>query len=133
MKVLTATREKQGRRNNDFSWTVDGELVFFPPLDCSRGSVDDDCGCRRAMAGMVSHRATTTIKVIDRQDLDPDSYLDLVADGLKSQGYVTDELLRSSEVREWVADTARELMAMADFFEEGSVVERRGDTIQVRP
>ena len=86
MKVLAATRQTQGWRDNDFCSTVEGELVFFAPFECSRGFVDDDCGCRRSMAGLVRHRATTTIKVIEREDLDPETYFVLIADGLESQG-----------------------------------------------
>ena len=86
MKVLAATRQTQGWRDNDFCWTVEGELVFFAPFECSRGFVDDDCGCRRSMAGLVRHRATTTIKLIEREDLDPETYFVLIADGLESQG-----------------------------------------------
>ncbi|MGH2827642.1 MAG: DUF7715 family protein, partial [Actinomycetota bacterium] len=53
--MLTATNQTQRWRDNDFCWTVEGELVFLAPLQCEPGSVDDECGCRRAMAGMVSH------------------------------------------------------------------------------
>jgi hypothetical protein len=31
MKVLISTDQTQGWRANDFCWTVEGELVFFPP------------------------------------------------------------------------------------------------------
>ena len=92
MKVLVATNETQGARENDFCWTVEGELVFIPPIECGRGYVDDNCGCRRSMAGMVSWRATTTVKVVEREDLDPTNYYTLVVDALESQGYVTKEL-----------------------------------------
>jgi hypothetical protein len=44
MQVLAATIETQGWRKNDFSWTVDGELVIFGPFDCGRGDVDDGRG-----------------------------------------------------------------------------------------
>jgi hypothetical protein len=36
MKVLVATDQTRGWRANDFCWTVEGELVFFPPLECAR-------------------------------------------------------------------------------------------------
>jgi hypothetical protein len=92
MKVLTASNQTQGWRDNDFSWTVEGELVVFPPIECGRGTIDDSCGCRRSMAGLVSHRATTTIKVAEREELDPDTYFMLISDGLRDQDYVTKEL-----------------------------------------
>jgi hypothetical protein len=68
-------------------------LVFFPPIECGRGTIDDHCGCRRSMVGLVSHRATTTIKVIERPDLDPDISSTLIADGLQSHCYVIAELM----------------------------------------
>jgi hypothetical protein len=132
MNVLTATSHTQGWRDNDFCWTVEGELVFMPPIECGRGSVDDDCGCRRALAGMVSHRATTTIKVTRREELDPDTYFKLVADAHRDQGYVTTELMKDPEVNEWLRDITDELRAMAERFEAGTVLERRGDFLYVR-
>lgn len=132
MKVLTATRRTQGWRDNDFSWTVEGELVFFAPFECGRGSVDDDCGCRRSMAGLVSHRATTTVRVVEREDLDPETYFALIADGLASQGYVTEELMANRNVDEWVHDLTDELIYLAANCSVGTVLERRGDVIAPR-
>jgi hypothetical protein len=36
MKVLTATSDTQGWRDNDFCWTVEGELVLLAPIECGR-------------------------------------------------------------------------------------------------
>lgn len=132
MKVLTATDKTQGRRGNDFCWTVEGELVFLPPIECDRGSIDDDCGCRRSMAGLVSRRATTTIKVASREELDPNTYFALISDGLRDQGYVTEELMTNPDVNEWLHDVTDELMCIADAFPASTVLERRGDLINVR-
>jgi hypothetical protein len=98
MNVLTATNQTQGWRGNDFCWTVEGELVVFPAIECGRGSIDDGCGCRRSMAGLASHRATTTIKMDPREGLDRDTYFMLISDGLGDQGYVTEELMRRIEM-----------------------------------
>ena len=132
MNVLTATNQTQGWRDNDFCWTVAGELVFFPPLECDCGSIDDRCGCRRALAGIASHRATTTIKVVDREELDPDTYFMLISDGLRDQGYVTKELMTKREVNDWLHDVIDDLMYIAGTFEVGTVLERRGDFVNVR-
>jgi hypothetical protein len=35
MNVLTATSHTQGWRDNDFCWSVEGELVFMPPIECA--------------------------------------------------------------------------------------------------
>jgi hypothetical protein len=133
MKVLTATGQTQGWRSNDFCWTVEGELVFFPPLECGDGSIDDACGCRRSMAGLVSKSATTTIKVAAREELDPSTYFVLISDGLREQGYVTEELMRDPNVNEWLHDITDELMCIADAFAVATVLERRGDIVSVRP
>ena len=132
MKALTATNQTQGWRDNDSVWTVEGELVFFPPIECGRGSIDDGCGCRRSMAGLVSHRATTTIKVGDREELDPDTYFMLISEGVRDQGYVTEEPMRNRNVGEWLHDLADELMYLAGRLPTGTVLERRGDFMNVR-
>jgi hypothetical protein len=132
MKVLTATSDTQGWRDNDFCWTVEGELVFLVPFECARGFVDDDCGCRRSMAGLASHRATTTMKVVERDDLDPDTYFALTADGLHSQGYVKEALLDNPNVVAWVRELADELIDVAASWPAGTVLERRGDVIAAR-
>ena len=132
MKVLTATGQTQGWRDNDFRWTLEGELVFFAPFECSRGTTDDECGCRRSMAGLVSQRATTTVKVAERVDLDPDIYFTLIADGLQSQGYVTEDLMEKPNVSDWVRDLTDELIYLAGRCPVGMVLERRGDLIVPR-
>lgn len=132
MKVLTATRETQGWRANDYCWAIEGELVIFIPLECSGGSVDDECGCRRGMGGMTSRRATTTMKVVDRSDLTRDTYLHLIKENLKAQGYLTDELLESAEVEDWVRHQTDELIHLAKMFPLNAVVERRDDFLSIR-
>jgi hypothetical protein len=132
MKVLTATNETQGWRDNDFCWTVEGELVVFPPVECDCGSIDDDCGCRRSMAGLVSHRATTTMKVVDREELDPETYFMLIKDGLEKQGYLTKELEKDPDVKEWLRDLDDDLRRTADAFPPSTILERRGDFVGVR-
>jgi hypothetical protein len=132
MKVLTATSQTQGWRDNDFCWTVEGELVLFVPFECSRGSIDDGCGCRRSMGGAVSHRATTTMQVTERSDLNADAYFGLIADSLESQGYVNERLLTKAEVEDWVRDLSEELISLAAPWPVGTVVERRGDFIMLR-
>jgi hypothetical protein len=84
------------------------------------------------MAGLVSHLATTTMKVIERTDLDPDLYFTLIADGLESQGYVTAKLMASPNVNEWVHDLTDELVYLAAGCPVGTVLERRGDLLMPR-
>jgi hypothetical protein len=49
MRILTATAIGQGIRDNNFDWTIEGELVSVG-LVCARDRKDPDggCGCGRA-------------------------------------------------------------------------------------
>jgi hypothetical protein len=64
MKLLTATRERQGERDGDFCFAVEGELVLLGFV-CATDRADPDggCGCGRAFSGRSSLRATTTALV----------------------------------------------------------------------
>ena len=84
------------------------------------------------MAGAVSHRATTTVKVAQRSDLEPRSYSALIQDSLESQGYIDQELLKDPEVKEWVQDLTGDLIRVARQFPAGTVLERRDDVLMVR-
>jgi hypothetical protein len=84
------------------------------------------------MAGLVSQRATTTIKVVAREELVPSTYFALISDGLTKQGYVTEELRTKPDVNEWLRDLTHELISIANAFEVTTVLERRGDFINVR-
>lgn len=104
MYVLEATKETQGERDDDYVWTIDGELVFIPPLGCRT----PDCGCDRDFAGMTSHRATTTARIMERPDMDVDAYWDIVFQSMSDQGYdiigaedlvdAVDELVRTAQI-----------------------------------
>lgn len=105
MKVFVAVESLGGE--GDFSYTIPGELVHFPPdiCDCP------DCGCERAMAGFVSHRATTCFAVRDL-DIDETAYSELLFESLRAGGWVDEG---SNEDRAWVAVWAREhIEAAAD-------------------
>ena len=66
MKLLTATPERQGERDGDFCFAVEGELVLLGFV-CATDEANPDggCGCGRAFSGMSSMRATTTALVRD--------------------------------------------------------------------
>jgi hypothetical protein len=52
--------------------------------------------------------------------------------GLLKQVYVTEEMMTSPEVNEWLHEVTDELMCIADAFTVTTVLERRGDSINVR-
>ena len=124
LQVFVATDETQGTRKNDFCFATVGELVRFA-TECDGETVDGPCGCRRAVSGMVSLRATTTFKVA----VLPMSVQELV-----------DALEHSYQASGWAAflnrddalAEARDLLEMADGFPVGAVLERRGNKIQCR-
>lgn len=126
MRVLVATNRGQGRRGNDYTAAVPGELVI-PADPCDRDGDDPDggCGCLRAFVGLASGAATTTAEVVDMEDLDLDGYAQLIGDALNRFGWTVDADL-AAEIAADVADVAAE-------FDPGVVVERRGeDTFQPR-
>ena len=124
MKVLVATEETQGKRDNDFFWCQEGELVKFG-VECDRDKhdIDGDCGCRRSMVGFKSHKGTTTFKVAERT--------------MSRKRFIT-RLRASEESAGWkstpreIRYNAIELLDLAEQYEVGTVLEKRGSEIQVR-
>jgi hypothetical protein len=127
MRLLTATRQSQGRRDNDYDWCVEGELVRFDVV-CRSGRLDPDggCGCGRGFAGMSSCRATTTCLVRNLPFSRRDVQVALAA-SLHAAGY----LARANDLAA-VADEADELIRIAARFRVGDIVERRLNVLRVR-
>lgn len=128
MKVLVATSETRGQRKNDFGHATDGEIVMFGS-ECDGEPVDGRCGCRRAMIGVDSHKATTTMKVVDMPTLTQDGLTERVHAALKAGGWGRDD---EAGLRKWAQEDAKELARVAAFFTVGFVVEKRGGKFQVR-
>ena len=125
MKVLIATTRTQGSFDGDYSAALDGELVSFPMLDCDC----PDCGCRRGMGGLSSHRATTTFEVVERPELDLETLFELVLDSVVAGGWGSpDDPELVAIVRSEVADLCR----VAASFPAGTVLGRSGDHVYVR-
>lgn len=103
MKVFVASEPIH--EDAEFSFTIPGELVHLPPVMCDC----PDCGCDRAMAGFVSHKATSSFVVRDLA-LDRNTYSDLLFDSLKAGGWVSNG---SSEDAAWVRSWAEEHIEMA--------------------
>jgi hypothetical protein len=128
MKVLVATEQTQGQRSNDFCWVPEGEMVRFGmECDSDRGNPDGGCGCSRSMSGMKSHKATTTMMVVDK-DITPEQYTNAVLESLKGGGWIEKDATES----EWATEDAEELLRVADGFDVGDIIEKRGYDIQQR-
>ena len=127
MKLLTATRERQGEQDGDFCFATDGELVLVGDV-CATDRADPDggCGCGRAFAGMSSLRATTTALVRDL-DFSLDD-VRLAVEGYYVAAGMGPEVL-GADFREVVSETLDHLTEIARSVPVGAVVGRRLDQL----
>ena len=128
MKLLTATRERQGERDGDFCFAVEGELVLLGYV-CAADEADPDggCGCGRAFSGMGSLRATTTALVRDL-DVSLDD-VRLAVEGYYVAAGMGPEVIGSAEFAEVVSATVEEMVDIATPLPAGAVVGRRLDDL----
>jgi len=85
MLVLIATNELQGTIPDDYSFTVEGELVTPLAAECASG---ERCGCNRGFPGLASSFATTTAMVVDRPGVTEGDLRDAVFDWLDRSGWI---------------------------------------------
>lgn len=128
MKVFVATKEKQGVRNNDFNFTNEGELVKLG-FECDGESVDGECGCKRGVCGIDTHKATTTFTIEDRDNTEKE-YIELMLESEKKAGWINKDT--DKETLKEFEDSAKYLLELACGFNVGDILERRGAKIQVR-
>ena len=131
MKLLTATRERQGERDGDFCHAVEGELVLLG-LVCATDERDPDggCGCGRAFSGMSSMRATTTALV---RDLDvPIDDVKLAVEGYYVSSGLGLDLIGGAEFADLAAETVVGMEEIAAALPVGAVVGRRLDQLTWR-
>jgi len=128
MKVLAATKEGQGMRKNDFSFTNDGELVTFGS-ECDGEGIDGHCGCRRAMSGMESHKSTTTFQVVNL-DMTREDFEKKLRECFETGGWAA--IMTEEELAEQIKQDADELLRLAEFFPLGRILEKRGSEIKTR-
>jgi hypothetical protein len=121
MHVLVATKETQGQRKNDFCHASDGEIVNFV-FECDGESVDGDCGCKRSMGGISTHKATTTVMVVEMSITQP-KFIHRIRESLIKGGWAKVGV-DASELA--VAD-AKELLRIANWYNIGDVLEKRGN------
>ena len=128
MKLLTATGERQGERDGDFCFAVEGELVLLGYVCATdRDDLDGGCGCGRSFSGMSSMRATTTALV---RDLDV-SFDDvrLAVEGFYVSAGMGPDVIGEREFTEMLAETLIEMAEIADAVPVGAVVGRRLDRL----
>ena len=127
MKLLVSTKETQGQRKNDYSWTEDGELLFMGMgLECDGESVDGRCGCKRGFSGLTTHKATTTAKVVEI-DFTKEEILNRLEAHFRD-----DWQMKPDECVQFAKDCLEDALHVTSIFKVGAVVERRGERIQTR-
>lgn len=124
MHILIATKQTQGQRDNDFSWTDEGELVMRGFM-CNSGLLNPDeyCGCGRVLIGVNTARATTTIQVTEAE-MTPVEYVGDITASLQGRWPGTPE-------DEGVAE-AMWLLEEAAGFDVGTVLEYRSGVLVAR-
>ena len=119
MKHLVSTIKTQGERKNDFNHTEPGEILTFP-TECDGEAIDGGCGCRRSLSGVITHKATTTFKVVEND-------VDIVAVITKYYNTVMAGIFTDAEIGDCVDDDVDMLSTIAEYFPVGAIVERRGN------
>jgi hypothetical protein len=126
MKLLTATRERQGERDGDFCFAVEGELVLLGYVCATdQANPDGGCGCGRAFSGMSSLKATATALVRDL-DLTVDD-VRLAVEGYYVAAGMGPVVIGIEEFAEVVAATVDDMVDVALNLPAGAVVGRRLD------
>lgn len=130
MKILVATKETQKQRESDFFWAEEGEIVRLA-FECDRDGEDIDgrCGCRRSMTGCISQKATTTMKVEDR-NIKIEDYIEVIRKSFKDAGWY--KLMGTKDAEEWVREDAKFILSRVSKLPTGAIIEKRGDRLLVR-
>ena len=126
VKVLVATKERQGARPDDYAWAVEGELLYVPYESCDCA----ECGCRRGFVGMASAQATTTALVVDRPDLALSDLSTALSDSLERQGLLSGRWTDDDE--DQFRLLFQRLLVSASHFSIGSILERDGHILHCR-
>lgn len=94
--MLVATSQGQRDHDDDYCFTIDGELVSMPFGPCP----DELCDCTPSAFGLSSSRGTTTVTVADVPDLTEDTYLDAFRDAMERMGWLP--ALETDDLEPWV-------------------------------
>ncbi len=126
MKVLVATSRTQGQRSNDLCLAHEGELVTWGS-ECAPEAHDVDalCCCQRAMIGLTTLDATTTVQVVERV-ITPEGLYRLMAEFHAREGTLS--MMCPKEVDALIRQDIEGLRHAVEPFEIGAVLERRGDS-----
>lgn len=128
MKVLVATRRSQGDREGDYMHGVPGELVWIPPsCDADLKNPANGCGCTRGFGGLSSHKAMTTVEVVESH-MTPEEVRVAFEVSLRDQGWIPPGT-PSDVVEEILAETMVDILSHAEAFPLGALIRRDGDRV----
>lgn len=128
MRVFVATTETQGVRKNDFCFVPEGELVGFS-FECDGEPVDGPCGCHRSMSGFDCHAGTTTFKLVERADINEESFFALRVKSLVAAGWGKED---DKDLRTNVLVEVAEMVKIGAALPPDVVLEKRGKSVQMR-
>lgn len=132
LRIFVATAQTQGQRDNDFTWTAEGEPVTLSFVCDTNGShPDGSCGCARSWDGMISRKGSTTAVVAD-VDMTEEQYVTMLLNYYREFGLLKDDAPDNAELVEFITHRAEWLLAEAQYFPVGTIVERRGDDLAER-
>ena len=120
MKIIVATKETQGQRKDDFSFTDEGEVVMVSDCD----NLHQSCGCERSMEGIRSGAGTTTMMVVEAEVTREQFIKQLRTANGDHDGIELGDAIYTAE--------ADRLLKLAAEFPAGAVIERNGDDFQQR-
>ncbi len=130
MKILVATKEGQGVRDNDFCFVPRGEPIRLSTVcNTDRGHVDGNCGCSRSFVGLFCMKGTTTVMVCD-WPIDSVGYLELVYASIRRAEL--DVLLGDDAAKEMGAEWASRVIDFCEPLEIGTVIEMRHEGMMER-
>ena len=122
-QLFISTHHGLGTRTNDFCWTIPGEVVIVPLIECDLERVDDRCGCRRSFTGIDTGRGTTTFEVVNAVT---------GAEKLAARLFVNLFTKGWPVTMEQMQGFAEEYLDFVQQFDVGRIYERRGNRIQER-
>ena len=125
MQVLVATAATQGSTPGDRCGTVEGELVRLPVVLPGHPAGAD---LPKGFVGMSSRAFTTTVRVDRRPGLDEPVLATLFEEDWRDRG-----LELGAEVRRLIGTEVCRLTEVAEAFPIGTVLERFGPSVRVRP
>lgn len=126
MKVLVATKETQGKRDSDFSFVPEEELVTFEAFQCSGEKIEGKCGCKRSMVGIECHKSTTTMKIVER-DITPAQLKEMIVRSMQKSGWGS-----GKDVVKFAQENVDNLIGIAEHFPLNSILEKRGRDFNCR-